>query len=580
MSNLGATLSESERFQEAVQVLLQVLKLNPQYAEAHCNIGAAFFGLEEYDKALAAYQNAIKIRPDYPEAYIGIAKYNQEKNNLEAAENAVRKAISLDPENAEAQSILGSILMETGFADQAEEAFQKALEIKPSSQTALTGLGTLQMEQGRLEEAEATFNAAIDTEADSVVAFASLAQVKKAKPGDNHVIELEKYLAEHGDIPRKKSMAIHFALGKCYDDIKDADKAFPHFAEGCRLKRQTIEYDVDSQSKYTREIMNVFSREFIAQFEGVGCDSDIPIFVLGMPRSGTTLTEQIIASHPQVYGAGELPEMTRLSQNKVGNDKSSYPRNIAAYTANDFKALGEQYVASVRERNSDKAHITDKMPANFFYLGLIHLILPKAKIIHVKRNPVDTSLSCFTKIFNRGQFFSYDQVELGRFYREYVVLMEHWKKVLPEGSFYEVQYEDLVSDNENQAHKLIDFCGLEWNDACLEFHKTERNIRTASVTQVRQPIYKSSVERWRPYEAYLQPLLDTLGDLVPNRYEVIDVEAEAEKPAAPKKAASKAKAEKAVKPKTAAKPKAAKEKAADGEAKRKKPAAKKATKEN
>jgi tetratricopeptide (TPR) repeat protein len=555
MSNLGATLTESDRYAEAIPVLLQALKMQPQYAEAHCNIASAFFGLEEYDKALVAYQNALKFKKDYPEAFIGMAKLNQEKNNLEMAEKFIRQAIAVDPENAEAYSILGGILMEGGFADKAEGAFNKALELKPQHQSALSGIGTLMMEQGRMVESEATFNKALEYEPESIVAFASLAQVRKARAGDKHIEALEALLAKTPDMPRKKAMSIHFALGKCYDDLKEADKAFAHFAIGCRLKRQTFEYSSSAHSQLIQQIKEVFNAELFKKFANAGCDSNVPIFVLGMPRSGTTLTEQIIASHPQVFGAGELPEMTRMSHQQVHGDKSIYPFNIAAYAAKDFKALGEQYIASVRQRSADAAHITDKMPANFLYLGLIHLILPNAKIVHVKRNPVDTSLSCFTKIFNRGQYFSYDLKELGEFYCDYVDLMNHWKKVLPAGTFYEVQYEELVGDNENQARQLIAYCGLEWNDACLESHKTERNIRTASVTQVRQPIYKSSVERWRIYEKDLQPLLDVLGDLVPNVSVKAD-EAE-EKPKA--KAKAKPRAEKVVaedEPVKAVKPKA------------------------
>jgi len=230
-----------------------------------------------------------------------------------------------------------------------------------------------------------------------------------------------------------------------------------------------------------------------------------------MPRSGTSLTEQIIASHPLVHGAGELPDLAILAK---GGD-TQYPASLEGFTASDYLALGKEYIAGLHRRAPKAAHITDKMPANFRYIGLIHLALPSAKIVHINRNPVDTCLSGFSKQFKRGQHHSYDLTELGQYYHDYHELMAHWRAVLPEASFYDIQYEDIVADTENQARKLIEYCGLPWDDACLDFHKLERSVKTASVTQVRKPIYNSSVERWRAYEQHLGPLFEGLGDLAP-----------------------------------------------------------------
>jgi hypothetical protein len=235
-----------------------------------------------------------------------------------------------------------------------------------------------------------------------------------------------------------------------------------------------------------------------------------------MPRSGTTLTEQIMASHPDVHGAGELRDLMQIVQQPIaGQALQPYPENLAGLTRGDISQWGQDYVAGLRRRAPEARRITDKMPANYMALGLIALMLPNAKIIHVQRNPVDTCVSCFTRLFNRHQEATYDLAELGRHYANYARLMQHWRQVLPQGSFIEVQYEDIVADMEGQARRLIDFCGLDWNAACLDFHNNKRSIRTASVTQVRQPIYTSSVARWRHYEKHLGPLLEALGDLVP-----------------------------------------------------------------
>jgi hypothetical protein len=314
-----------------------------------------------------------------------------------------------------------------------------------------------------------------------------------------------------------KAMSLHFALGKCYNDTKQYDLAMLHFLAGCGLKRKRTEYDPDNNDKICRNIWDFFSPETMEKLRGEGCSSNLPIFVLGMPRSGTTLTEQIIASHPLVHGAGELPDLLALAATPRNDSTEGYPLSLKGITPYELKEMGEKYVLGLRTRNALALYITDKMPANFHCIGLIHLMLPNARIIHVKRNPVDTCLSGFTNLFNKSQHHSYDLTEMGRCYRNYATLMDHWRKVLPANAFYEVQYEDLVSDHEPQARALLDFCNLPWDPACLDFHRTKRNIRTASVTQVRQPIYTSSVDRWRKYEAHLGPLLEALGDLVPER---------------------------------------------------------------
>jgi hypothetical protein len=247
---------------------------------------------------------------------------------------------------------------------------------------------------------------------------------------------------------------------------------------------------------------------------GGGNLSDLPIFVLGMPRSGTTLVEQIIASHPDVHGAGELLDLQSITR-RVVSGTGGFPGNILALDSVAMNKWADDYVAGLRKHSPDARYITDKMPNNFWFVGLIHLMLPNARIIHVKRNPVDTCLSCFTKLFSGTLNQTYDLSELGRYYVDYSRLMDHWRKVLPAGAFLDVQYEDVIADQETEARRMIDFCGLDWNDACIDFYKNKRSVGTASVTQVRRPIYKSSVERWRHYEKFLGPLLDTLGDLAP-----------------------------------------------------------------
>jgi tetratricopeptide (TPR) repeat protein len=515
LSNLGAVLQEEDRAQEALAPLEQALRIQPNYTEALCNLGMVHSALDRHDAAFPLLQRALQLRPDYAEAYIGLARVYLEKEKFPEAEQCARRAVELAPEKAEMLCQLGGIYTEMARSSEAETMYRRALEIDPECNDALLGLGHLSMEGGDMALAENLFRQALSNDADHLPARFHLAQARKVKAGDENLLALEAAEvaarnAEH-PLPAKKAMALHFGLGKCYDDSGEYGQAFPQFLEGCRLKRATFDYDASEATRHFDAIMRVFDKATLERLQGGGDASQVPIFVLGMPRSGTTLTEQIIASHPDVHGAGELPDLLSVAQRTVAG--AAYPQNMQAIDRAQLTAWGADYVAGLQQRAPDARHITDKMPANFYAVGLIHLMLPNARIIHVNRNPLDTCLSCFTRLFNRKQEQTYDLAELGRYYIDYARLMEHWRKVLPAGAFLDVQYEDIVADQEAQARRMLDYCGLQWNDACLDFHKHKRAIRTASVTQVRQPIYSSSVERWRPYEKFLGPLLDALGDL-------------------------------------------------------------------
>ncbi|MEO8331090.1 MAG: sulfotransferase [Gallionella sp.] len=517
LNNLGALLLEEDRIPEATDALNRALRIHPNYAEAICNMGGIHLAQEENDAALSSFKRALELRPVYVEAQMGLAKTLQALELLQEAEMAALRAVQFDDRNPKAHALLGSIYSETAHPAHAEAELARALEIDPKCDDALLGLGHLCVENGELDRADGLFRRALTLKPDNVSARIHLVQSKKVTTDDENfaaLVELEKDSANHSG---NRKMTLHFALGKCYDDNKDYENAFPHFLAGCKLKRDKLNYDPDAAVRQFTEMEEIFNQEAIDRMRGGGDASELPIFVLGMPRSGTTLTEQIIASHPDVYGAGELPDLLRIAHRKTDPAATTFPDNLRYLDHSILGAWGAEYIASLRQRAPDAKHITDKMPANFFAVPLIHLMLPNAKIIHVNRNPVDTCLSCFTRLFNRKQEHTYDLAELGRYYADYARLMDHWRKVLPHDAFLDINYEDIVADQETQARRLLDYCGLDWNAACLDFHNTKRQIRTASVTQVRQPIYTSSVERWRHYEKFLGPLLDALGDLVPNR---------------------------------------------------------------
>jgi tetratricopeptide (TPR) repeat protein len=550
--NLGNVMLEQGRFKEAEASYRRALQIEPGNVEAHSSLGNILYDLGRLDEAEASCRRALLIRPDDAEALYNLASILQELGRLDEAEASCRRALQVRPDFAEAYCNLGSLLLESGRLDEAqascrrallikqdyaeahynlssilqeldrldeaEASCRQALQIKPDFAEAYCNLGSFLLELGRLDEAESCLRRALEIKPDLIEARFSFAQLRKVKADDENLAALiaAEEAAQNGTTPLqgKDAMFLHFALGKSYGDIGNHEKAFPHFIDGCKLKRATYDYDPDETAQRFVSIKRNFDAATIDRLRG-GNPSRLPIFVLGMPRSGTTLTEQIIASHPEVHGAGELPDLMEIAYREIAG--AAFPDNMRLLDPERLAAWGAEYVTGLQRHAPDARRITDKMPANFMAVGLIHLMLPNAKIIHVNRNPVDTCLSCFSKLFTFGQEHTYDLFELGRYYADYARLMAHWRKVLPAGAFLDVQYEDIVADQETQARRLIEYCGLEWNDACLDFHKNKRAVRTASVAQVRQPIYKSSVERWRPYEKFLGPLFDALGDFAPER---------------------------------------------------------------
>ncbi len=520
--NLGIAQKSLGQFKEAAASYRRALKLNPKYAEAHSNLGNVLKELGQPDEAVASYARALQYKPNDALTHNSLGTALKDLEDFEGAADSYSRAIELRPDYVEAYTNLGNLLKDFDQFTRAEANYRQALKLSPNCEEALLGMAHISVVNGQMQEAEDLARKALALKPDNLSARILLANVTKAKAGDDNLAALvaadeARKNGSHA-MPDSWAISLHFALGKSFDDLGDADRAFPHFLEGCRMKRATVNYDAARSRQRYDEVIRVFDRATLDRLDrlgGVGDPSDMPIFVLGMPRSGTTLTEQIIASHPDVFGAGELADLPVIAKREI--DRKTFPQNMLSIDGQELTRWGADYVAGVSSRAPDAAHITDKRPENFWFVGLIHLMLPNAKIIHVSRNPVDTCLSCFTKLASRGLEESYDLAELGAYYVDYVRLMDHWRTVLPAGSFLDVRYEDIVADQETQARRIIAFCGMEWNDACLDFHKLKRSVSTASMTQVRKPIYRSSVERWRVYEKHLGPLLDALGDLVPNR---------------------------------------------------------------
>ncbi len=520
-NNLGTVLKELGRFDEAVASYSRAVTLKPDYALAYYNLANTLKDIGQPERAVVIYRRAIQIKPDFFDAHNNLGAVLKELEKFDEAAASYRSAIRIKPDFAKIYVNLGIVLCALEQLDEGAENYNRALQIDPECVEALIEAGQLCKKNGDLSEAEDLTRKALEINSNNLDARLSLVGVKKVQAGDENLAALVAVEAAarsgKSPLPDKLAIPLHFSLGKGFDDIRDYANAFHHYREGCKLKRATVKYDAEKTTRYFNDIMQVFDGKTIERLRGGGDPSRLPIFVLGMPRSGTTLTEQIIASHPDVYGAGELTDLEKILRRVTGEPDARFPFNIPMLDRSGLAVWAADYVAGLQLRAPQAKRITDKMPANFFAVGMIHVMLPNAKIIHVNRNPVDTCLSCFTQFFGLKLDYTYDLAELGQYYVNYARLMGHWRSVLPAGSFFDVQYEDIVADQETVAKQLIEYCELDWNDVCIDFHKHKRPINTVSVTQVRQPIYKSSVERWRNYEDFLGPLLDTLGDLVPNQ---------------------------------------------------------------
>lgn len=517
LSNLGAVLVESGDVEAAQAPLEHAVRRKPDYAEALCNLGLVRLKQSRCPEAIALLRRCLTLRPAYPEAMVGLALALHDSDQTAQARQWLDKVVALRPDKHDAWCHLGTVCQEMGDIDLAEQAYRRALALVPRHADALTGIGNIRLEQGRFDEASDMLGQAIAADPEHLGARFHLVQTRKVGAEDDNVAYLQGRLPRQNELGADQRVALHYALGKAHDDRGQWDQAFAHYLQGAGLKRSLMRYDEAAEERLFQQIMAIVDRDFIARFHGQGHPDDCPVFVLGMPRSGTTLTEQIIASHPQAHGAGELQELMSVLNGPAGNTPGPFPANLAGLDAAALARWGQDYAARLRRRAPQALRITDKLPGNYIAMGMIPLMLPRARIIHVRRNAVDTCVSCFTRLFNRHQEPTYDLAELGRHYTRYARLMAHWRAVLPADSFIEVQYEDVVADMPRQARRLIEFVGLPWDEACLDFHRNPRRIRTSSVTQVRQPIYKSSVERWRHYEHHLQPLLAALGSLAHGR---------------------------------------------------------------
>jgi tetratricopeptide (TPR) repeat protein len=522
-NNLGNTLTDLGRMAEGEASLRRAIAIKPDYAVAHYNLGNVLSAQGKLDDAVAHYRRSVALGHDVANAHNNLGGALEQQGKLEEAAAALRRATELEPHHAGAHYNLGNVLRAKTDYAAAIAHYKQSLAARPNYADAWNNMGAALAEQGDLDAAREAYQKAVEVDSTRAAYHRNLADQKRFEPGDPQLAVLERLAANAASVPEKERIDLQFVLGKAYADLKEHDRSFRHLLTGNELKREKLAYDDAGAVDYMQRIRNVFTAELLRAKAGGGETAPTPVFIVGMPRSGTTLIEQIIASHPQSVGAGELFELDNIVHSLAGLNGSGlrFPEVIGTMSREQLREVGTRYVTAIKALAPQAERVVDKMPWNFHFPGLIHLALPNARIIHSRRDPVDTCLSCFSILFDGDSNpYTYDLGELGRFYRSYESLMAHWRAVLPPRIMIEVQYEKVVADLENEARRIIAHCRLAWDDTCLAFHKTRRPVRTASIAQVRQPIYKSSVGRWRPYREHLRPLLKELGidadDAVPH----------------------------------------------------------------
>ena len=517
-NNMGTVFRDMQKLEEAEASFRRAVALRANYLEALTNLSGILIAQKRYEDALRILGDTLKAHPENIQALLLVARAQSARGAAPLAMRALQTILKKEPENLEALTLAGQTCHELDKYDDALRHLEKALELKPNSIETLNYYGVVLKSVGRLDDARKTFIKALEAQPRAIGTYSNLVDLEKFTKDNELFQTMERIISRVKDPQDPRFMALHFALGKAYDDIGDYEKAFHHYSTGARLKRPTLKYEEAEVFTFFDDIKKIFNEEYFESHKDVGNPSQVPIFIVGMPRSGSTLTEQIVSSHPRVFGAGEIKNLSMC----IGQLRQKFP-SLPKFPAfaevakpTQLSSVAKNYLAMINRISNSGERVTDKLLTNFFFAGLIHTMFPQAKIIHTKRNPIDSCLSTYTKLFKDDMPHSYDLTELGRYYRKYEELMAHWCSVLPSSGFFEIQYEDLIGDPETHARKLIEFCELEWDPACLKFHESKRPVKTASVSQVRKPIYNTSVERWRRYGDSLNPLIEALEIKVEN----------------------------------------------------------------
>jgi len=512
-NNMGSALRDRGDYESAEHAYRKAIGLRSTYLEPHNSLALMLAQLDRTEEALRYLADALRVDEHHVDTLVNVAKVQLRRGAHAVAEQAARYAIQRDPKKADAYGVLAQIRHELDDHQTALAALDEAIKLEPEHADFYSFRGVVYKALGRLEEAKTEILKALSLNPKLYSAYSNLNDLETFT-SDSALIEQMKALLDSADDPAaEKYIPLYFALGKAHDDGGEHATALEYFSAGAKLKRALLSYDEAATFRFFDEIKAAFPAKVFTDRPFAGLSSAKPVFIVGMPRSGSTLVEQILSSHPDVFGAGEVKMFHRSLA--LLRDRfpaiPKFPAMMSALSGPHFSEIGQTYLDEMTRFAPDAKRVTDKLLSNYYFVGLINLIFPNAKIIHTVRNPVDTCLSAYTKLFKDEMSHSYDLGELGRYYLHYQDLMAHWQSVLPPGVILPMVYEDVIADLEGSARALVSHLGLEWNDACLDFHKSTRPVKTASVVQVRRPVYKTSVERWRKYGDGLAPLVAALN---------------------------------------------------------------------
>jgi tetratricopeptide (TPR) repeat protein len=510
INNYGRALSVLGRLEEAIEHFKGILERNHNYAPAHSSLGRAYAEGGYPEKALEEFNKSLALDARQVDAHMGIGNLYSGMGGVVQGEAHYKAALEVDPKNVDARIGLGSIERYRGDFKKSLTILKEAEKYSPDTTALLACKADILERMADYIGANKILQRLQKEKRMNSLAVSVYSHLCKRFDTCEEAIELleETIVAPQHNIMEKQML--RFDAGKLFDKLKRYDDAFKWYKEA----NDTIEVEskIENDKKYVEELISFFSKQTMATFPRANTGSNRPIFILGMPRSGTSLTEQILSGHPDIFGAGELGDMKRVTKSMEAsiNEKSdSYIEALSGFTQTDLNKYARQYLGYLTVLNADSKHITDKMPHNFLHIGVISLLFPEAKIIHCKRNPLDNGLSIYFQNFSWNHDYAIGLERIGKFYNLYDRLMKHWEKVI-DIPIMTVQYEDMVEDKAAMSKKLIEFCGLDWDEKILDFQDSKRAIATASYDQVRQPIYKTSRERWRNYEKHIQPLIDSL----------------------------------------------------------------------
>ncbi len=507
LNNLGICEMELRNFDAAVAAFAQSAARRPDNPTVFRNAGVCLGFLGRDEEAIDAFQKAAHLAPNNPDNHLDLAKLYGALNEHEASIREAKLALRIDPGSAKANSLLALSLLHSDRADEAKRYSERAVGLDPKNALAYATLGSILQSQGDIDGANSAYLKSIELDPSQAFGYFALTHCKRITEEDRPLLVQMETLAEANRLPPQEIGSLHFGLGKGYENLGDFEKSMRHYNEANMLIRKLryggALFDKGQAALATDAKTSRYTKSFFQKSKDMGLDSDLPIFIVGMMRSGTTLVEQILSSHPDVAAGGELDFWPDRSIEGLDHHlMPDFPK---------LRALAGEYLQMLRRIGPGAAHVTDKMPANFLALGQIHSALPNARIIHMQRHPVDTALSIFATP-NRARIdYANDKEAIVAAYKEYLRLMAHWRTVLPRDRLFEVRYEDLVQDRESVGKKLAEFCGLEWHDSMLQHEVNERSVLTPSAWQVRQPIYKTSVARWKKFEPWLGPFTELLS---------------------------------------------------------------------